>query len=102
MKIQKFLPLFFFCLLLCGSLFAAKPLSWTVPNTPGILTAEYYDVTIDRTVALIHNRPVAGGEKILLDFSHDLEGATVTVTVDGEGTPQTIPWGEGYRRSSTT
>jgi hypothetical protein len=98
MKTQRLLLFFLFCLLLCGFSFAAKPLSWKVPSQPGILTAEYYDVTIDRTVALIHNRPMSGGEKVQLDYVHDPNGATVTVTMDGEGAPQTIPWGEGSQR----
>jgi hypothetical protein len=98
-RIQKRASLFFLSLLfLCSFSFAAEPLRWTIPNQPGTLSAEYYDITIDRTVSLVHNRPVSGGEKVRLDYLHDESGATVNVTINGEATSQTIPWAEGSQR----
>ena len=92
MKLFKPACLLFLLFLVPGIALGAKPIEWTIPGAPGLLSVEYYDVSVNYSVWVLHNQAVSGGEHVKLDFAHTQSGAEINVILANARTSRNIPW----------
>jgi hypothetical protein len=92
MKLFKPACLLFLLFLVPGIALGAKPIEWTIPGAQGLLSVEYYDVSVNYSVWVLHNQAVSGGEHVKLDFAHTQSGADVKIFLNNSMISRNIPW----------